>query len=265
MGRFAAVLVLLAFCCPSYADSACAYVFTSGGSNPALQSCVSANGNLAHLTTPFNVENIAAGTGGEGYGICDLTGNGTGYWDYAVDYSSTPLNLPADSGNWNNPVLLDSSEDSVRIRRSTSDNLWTLTQTITQHHSSVKVVMSLKNNSSVDRLVNLFRFADVTIAGFPNNNFDATSMTAFAWDSSGSSTPPYGIMLQNVGAPMGFDQSKTIETVPALRDVNYPPHPCVPTTKFGPLSPVDGSMIMFYGGTVPAHRSAVATMTYSGM
>jgi len=24
-------------------------------------------------------------------------------------------------------------------------------------------------------------------------------------------------------------------------------------------------MIMFYGGTVPAHRSAVATMTYSGM
>ncbi len=264
MGRLFALLLLALLCCPSYADDTCAYVFSSGGANPAFQSCVTANGNIAHLTTPFNVENIALGTGGEGYGICDVT-NSAGYWDFGSDYSSTPIGLAADSGNWSAPTLLDSSESSVRIRRRTLDHIWTLTQTITQNQTSLKVVMALKNNSTTDRVVNLIRFADVTVAGFALNNFDATLSSAFGWNSfgttvGGSSTPPYGVQLEDAAAPIGLQ-----EALAAIREVNYPPHPCVPGSKFGPLAPTDGSLFMFYGGAVPAHGTATVTMRYSGM
>ena len=48
------------------ATSTCAFTFTSGSDNTLLQYCVTANGNIAQLATPFAREYIAVGTVGEG-------------------------------------------------------------------------------------------------------------------------------------------------------------------------------------------------------
>jgi len=68
--------------------------------------------------TPFNREHIAVGAAGEGYGVCDNTG-AVAYFDYA-DYG--------DSGNWGAPTLVSQTATSVKIARTTSDGVWTLTQ-----------------------------------------------------------------------------------------------------------------------------------------
>jgi hypothetical protein len=111
------------------------------------------------------------GTIGEGYGICDNT-TSTGYFAYA-DFG--------DSGNWGPATVLNVNSSSVKIKRTTSDGVFTLTQTISQSEGSqaVRVQMSLKNNSSTDRSVFFMRYADVDVSGTSNNNFDATANSAF--------------------------------------------------------------------------------------
>lgn len=106
------------------------------------------------------------GTIGEGYAICDVT-TSVGYFDYA-DFG--------DSGNWEPARVVSKEDSSIRIVRSTSDGVWTLTQTITQLAGSqaVRVKMALKNNTDTDRLAALMRYADVDVSGTSDNNFDAT-------------------------------------------------------------------------------------------
>jgi hypothetical protein len=58
----------------------------------------------------------------EGYGICD-EGTGKAYFDYGS---------LGDNGNWLPPVLLSNKGKTVKIARTTSDGVWTLTQTFTQ-------------------------------------------------------------------------------------------------------------------------------------
>jgi len=236
------------------ATSTCSYNFTSGTNNTFLKYCVTVNGNISQLMTPFNREHIAVGSAGEGYGVCDNTG-AVAYFDYA-DYG--------DSGNWEAPTLVSQTVTSVKITRTTGDGVWTLTQTITQMAStqSVRVIMALKNNTAVPRSFFLMRFADVDVSGTASNNFDATANSAFGWNSAFSSTPDYGLMVQNVGNPIGL-----ANTIPFVQKVAFPPNPCVPGAQiaFGPLTATDGSMLMYYEGTVPQKGTRTVTMNYKGM
>jgi hypothetical protein len=235
------------------ASSACSFTFSFGTNNTALQYCVTANGNIAQLATPFAREHIAVGTIGEGYAICDTT-TFVGYYDYA-DFG--------DSGNWGPATLVSHSTSSVKIARSTSDGVWTLTQTISrvEETSSIKVAMALRNNTATDRSVSLMRYADVDVSGTPNNNFDATLVSAFGWNSFGSNRPPFGLMIQNVGNTVGFT------AIPFVQNVGAGPTPCVPGTHlvFGPITDTDGSVVMSYEGTVPGNRSKTVTMNYRGL
>src|SRR5262245_32702571 len=113
---------------------------------------------------------------------------------------------PGDSGNWGPAKVVSTADSSIRIVRSTSDGVWTLTQTITQLASSqaVRVTMALKNNTSTGRLAFFMRYADVDVSGTSDNNFDATLTSAFGWNSFGKPNPPFGLMVQNVGNPIGL-------------------------------------------------------------
>jgi hypothetical protein len=236
-----------------FATSNCTYTFSSGTNNTSLQFCVTVNGNIAQLATPLAREHIAVGTIGEGYAICDVNA-AVAYYDYA-DFG--------DSGNWGAPTLVSQTATMVKIARSTMDGIWTLTQTITQvaGTQSVKVVMALKNHTATPKLVFLMRYADVDVSGTSSNNFDATSNSAFGWNSAGSSTPPFGLTVQNVGNTVG------LTWIPFIQNVGGGPTPCVPGSHlvFGPLTATDGSIVMYYEGTVPKNGMRTVTMNYKGM
>ena len=107
--------------------------------------------------------------------------------------------------------------------------------------------------------------ADINASGMSDNIFDATLYSAMAWNSygsivNGSSTQPYGVLLQNGGASPNL-----FSVIAAVRNVNYPPHPCVPINNQGTQPPVDGSLFMSYGGTIARHSSASVSMSYRGL
>ena len=104
--------------------------------------------------------------------------------------------------------------------------------------------MVLKNKSSTDRSIFFMRYADVDVSGTSSNNFDATANSAFGWDSS-DSTPPLGLILQNVGNTNG------LTPIPFIQKTGAGPVPCAPSNAFtfGPLLATDGSVVMFCEGT----------------
>jgi len=202
--------------------------------------------------SPAGEEHIAVGKDGEGYGICDVSGDHNQYFDYAEF---------GNSGNWGPATVLSQSATSVKISRNTSDGVWTLTQTFTRVSGaspSVKIAMALKNNSALDRTVFLMRYVNVDAAGVFQNNLDATTNSAFGWNSIGANSP-FGLVLQNVGeSPFNF--SGFVQNVPDG------PAPCSTTLHQvpGPLTGTDGSVFMFYAGTVPKWVSRTATVSYKG-
>ncbi|MBZ5656277.1 MAG: hypothetical protein LAO56_13485 [Acidobacteriia bacterium] len=229
------------------ATSTCSYTFTSGANNTYLQYCVTVNGNITQLMTPLGVEHIAVGSFGEGYGLCDLA-SGVAYYDYA-DFG--------DSGNWGAPTLLSQTATAVKIARSTSDGVWTLTQTITQvaGSASIKIAMALKNHTAIARGAELVRYADTDIDGIFTNNLSATSVSAFAWNFSGGGGP-YGLMLQALDNTQhqGFAQ-----------DVPLGPDPCNLSAhwKSAPIL-TDGSIFLGHYNLVPKSGTKTVTMTYRG-
>jgi hypothetical protein len=232
------------------ATSTCSYTFTSGTNNTYLQYCVTVNGNITQLMTPLGVEHIAVGSFGEGYGICDITA-AVGYYDYA-DFG--------DSANWGAPTLLSHTATALKIARSTSDGIWTLTQTITQMagSSSIKISMALKNNTAIARTAFLLRYADTDTAGVFNNNLDGTLNSAFAWIKTGESTP-YGLMLQVTGNTP-FTRNGFAQNVPAG------PDPCNAIAHWtgSTLLFTDGSIVLRYNIPVPKLGTKTVTMTYKG-
>jgi hypothetical protein len=233
-----------------FATSTCSFTFTSGANNTYLKYCVTVNGNITQLETPLGREHIAAGAFGEGYGICD-TSSAVAYDDYA-DFG--------DSGNWGPSTTVSHNATSVKIARSTSDGIWTLTQTITQvaGTSSVKVAMMLKNNTAVARTAYLLRYADVDADGVFLNSLDGTINSAFGWNSIGTGSP-YGLMLQTVGTSP-FPYAGFAQNVP-----NGPP-PCSYTANYtgGLLSATDGSLVSVYIVGVPKNASKTVTVSYKG-
>ena len=214
------------------ATSNCTWTFTSPqtAANKYLQFCVTVNGNITEFQSPSGVEHIRVGGFTEGYGICDGTTGAVPYYDYADS---------GDSGNWLAPVTLATTATSVKISRTTSDGIWTLTQTIALNKpaASAYVTMALKNNTAVPRLATIVRFADVDAGGVLHNNLDGTLDSAWGYDPIGSSAPYAGLLLQVNGPNTFSHQGWAINT-------SVGPNPCTPNANFvGTLTNVDGGIV----------------------
>jgi hypothetical protein len=176
------LMMLIVWILSTAAFGQCAYTFTSGGTGtkPYLQYCISLNGNFVEFQTPMGSEQIGPPPGGQssdGYAICDLTGKGD-YLDYGLnDYHQL---------EWQAPTLLSKTDTVVKIARTTYDGIWTLTQTFTQNSAdaSVKVVMTIKNNSAITRSIWLTRVTDINANNTDYNILDGTTDTVFGYDVS---------------------------------------------------------------------------------
>jgi hypothetical protein len=134
-------------------------------------------------------------------------------------------------------VVLSHSATKIKIARTTSDGIWTLTQTIAQvaATSSVKVSMTLKNNTAVSREVQFSRFADIDADGTTSNTVDSTINDAMIFNSVGRGGS-FGLALQNVGTSP-FTYLGFIRNTPSALS------PCTPFTNqaIGPLIKTDGT------------------------
>ena len=234
--------------------SACSWQYTTGSGNSFLQFCVSPNGNIVQFTTPNGVEQLAVpgATVGEGYGICNET-PATEYHDYAD---------LGDSGNWTSTVLKSVTATSVKLSRTTSDGIWTLTQTISivPSDSSLKISMALTNNTATARVAYLVRYMDVSAGGRFLNTLDSTLNSAAAWNTTNSANP-YGVILRNNGNPQygywsGFAQN-----------ISGGPNACAFAFNYtgSVLTATNGSVVMAYVTNIPAHATKTAVMSYRGM
>jgi hypothetical protein len=238
--------------------STCTYTFTSGSGATYLQFCVTVNGNIVEFQSPLNKEQIRQGTYGEGYGICDLSTE-TSYYDYADT---------GDSGNWKAPTTVTHGATMVKIERTTSDGLWTLTQTITSMPGmspAAKVLMALKNNSSSSKFAYVFRWADVDpgqAAGTDTNykeDFDGTLDSAWGYLGYGN-TYDYGLMIQDVGNPtpttVGYERAGyALESAPT--------DACDPFTLVSsPLLNFDGSIMYLWSVSLKKEQSVSVTSRY---
>jgi len=237
----------------------CSYTFVSGSGNTYLQYCVTANGNITYLETPFGHAHIGGNAEfssfGEGYGICNES-PAQNYYDYAGF---------GDTGNWGPPTLVSLTATSVKIARSTSDLNWTLTQTITQMAGAtpyIKIVLALKNNQAVSKVAYLVRYADVDADSSFLNTLDSTQNTAAGWNEHDPTTGfSYGLQLQNVGTPHFGYWDAFAQNIP------QGPNACDFAGHYvgGPLVNTDGSLVMAYVGSVPAGGTKTATVVYRGM
>jgi len=152
----------------------CSFAYSSGTGVNRTDYCLSVNGNIVQFSRPAGNEYIAVGTIDEGYGICDITGGSVRYSDYA--WTATP--------NWGATSVFFPNAATAKFIRTTTDGIWTLTQTITRVNASgtgpgaAKVSMAIKNNS-VAREIFVVRHADVDAGGVLSNNFDQSQDAAF--------------------------------------------------------------------------------------
>ena len=235
----------------SQATTTCSFNFSSGIDDFSLAYCVTANGNIPVLNAPSGFP-LSAVEGAEGYGICDQT-TGVAYSDFGGF---------GDTGNWLPATVVSQTPTSVRIARTTSDGIWTLTQVITQAGGSrpiVMIAMTLKNNTAVSRFAWLLRYMDTDIAGVTINTFDFTRRGAGAWNSPGvvQGSVPIGLMIENLSDPQ-FQQA------PLVQNTFRPPAPCNPFAAVtpAPLTFLDGSIVMAYQPLVPAQGTRTATLMY---
>ena len=248
-------LLMMCYALSAHAQTTqCSYNFNSGVGNTSISYCVTVNGNIPQIQIPFGQSMIASQ--GEGYGICDQNAP-MNYTDYGV----------SDTGNWNPPVLLSKTSGAIKIARTTGDGNWTLTQTITKvaNPPSIKIVMAVTNNQSVDDVVYLLRFGDGEPPEPANNQYNwlATLNHAIAVPFIIGTEAQYGIQLENVGTPQfsywqGFAQF-----------VASGPNACAfafnsNTTGNYVNIPGTGSIELAYVGTVHAGKTNTATMTYRG-
>jgi hypothetical protein len=217
----------------------CSYFFTVPGNlNSFLSFCVTVNGNIASIQSPNGFDFIAQGGVAEGYGVCD-TSTGISYYDWAY----------FDSGTWGAPVLVSSSPTAVKIRRTTTDGLWTLTQTIAKQAGAqpyAKITMALKNNSGITKVAYLVRYADVDPAASPftdtnfSESFDSSQYSAWGYAAINNSLGEnsLGLMLEEIGqpnVPYGFEG--------LVQNTSAAPNPCSPTANYaGYQGSVDGSV-----------------------
>jgi hypothetical protein len=246
-------LLLIWVALPAHATITCSYTFTTGSANTYLGYCVTANGNILEIQTPFG-ESIL-GPNGEGYGVCDQNVGPTNYTDYAV----------SDTGNWGTATVLSHNSTSVKIARTTADGHWTLTQTITlvPKTISITVVMALTNHQSVSDVAYLVRFADAEPASLSSfwvwyGNINSAFVRTIGND------PNYGLQLSNVSTPPfsfwhGYAQG-----------VNTGPNACAfafnvdSSNSWGATNP-PGSIEVAYVGSIGAGQTKTVTLSYRGL
>ena len=236
-------------------DTDCTFSFSSGSNNTFLQFCVADTGNITRIETPVGHELLTDGGGTDGYAICDQDPQ-TGYFDYGI--------LNGDSGNWQQPVTLSNTSKSVKIARTTSDGIWTLTQTITQVPATpaIQVVMALKNNSALSKTAYLSRWADINVDGTTSNDFSATRNSAAGWIP----TIPFA---NNFGAGLQLENSGNSQfgSVSGYAQMHFDgPSPCnfAGDASGTPIVSDDGSVVMTYVDTIGPRKTKTATMIYKG-
>ena len=237
----------------------CSYSFTVPGLlNSFLSFCVTVNGNIASLQSPKGFDYIAQGGVGEGYGVCDLSTN-TSYFDWAY----------TDSGTWGAPVLVSSSASAVKIARTTTDGLWTLTQTISKQpgvQPYAKITMALKNNTGITKDAYLVRYADVDPARAPFTDttflesFDSSQYSAWGYSALNNSLGEnsLGLMLSEIGqpnVPYGFEG--------IAQNTSAAPNPCNPGGNYaGYQKSVDGSVELFWILELGAEKTGTVNAKY---
>ncbi len=199
--------------------------------------------------------------GYEGYGICDLS-NDNQYYDYNY----------GDSGNWGSPSTVTNTASEVKIERTTSDGLWTLTQTVTKEAGPppyAKVVMALKNNSGITKDAYLIRYAEMIADSGTTTaeNYDGSLDSAWGYnsysDASSNGADAYGMILQNVESPTPVSDVYFWEGY--AQDVITGPPPCSPTEYYdGTLTNVSGSAALLYFVELAKEKTVTVTMKYSG-
>jgi hypothetical protein len=226
----------------------CQSTFSAGTGDFAMQFCVTENGNIAQYSTPLANEHLLTGTIGEGYGLCDVTGdinnNPVEYYDYAgggaINWDPPTVNQPGGPNTF-----------PLTITRLTSDGLWKLIQTFTQNvpDRAVKIKMELKNLTAKDRAVNLLRYADIDANGLAINNFQATFFSAFA-----AKINQVGIQLRDAGHS---PNNPFVQNIPGV------PSPCTPDANAaGAPFAGNGSLELVYKRTVPKNGSKTVTVLY---
>lgn len=237
----------------------CSYNFTVPGNlNSFLSYCVTVNGNIVSLQSPKGFDQIAQGGAAEGYGVCDLS-TGVSYYDWAY----------FDSGTWGAPVLQLLNANVVKIARTTTDGLWTLTQTITKQagvQPFAKVTMALKNNTAVAKNVYLVRYADVDPAASPftdsnfAESFDSSQYSAWGYAALNNSLgqASLGLMLEEIGqpnVPYGFEG--------IVQNTSSAPNPCNPGANYaGYQASVDGSVEMLWFLELGAQKTGTVNAKY---
>jgi len=233
----------------------CPHLFTANSqtSSSYIQYCVTDNGNIISITTPFNRPQIAT-PGTEGYGLCQESPVAE-YHDYFSDTSP----------NWDPAQILSSSSSSIKISRTTVDGNWTLVQTISKVAAtgSIKLLMALTNNQSVDRVAYLLRSTD-TFFSSSSSVSGAALNNAWTWDTiPDPAYANYGLQLFNAakspfGYRHGFVRTRS----------SYGPNACdfaAGAYTSGILQATPASILYVYVGPVPAHGTRTVTLNYRGM
>ena len=143
---------------------ACQSTFKSGNGVSYMAFCTTQNGNVRKFESPSGSNQLYQG--GEGYGLCDLTNGNVGYYDWGIY---------GDSG-WQDSTLTQPNGPNtlpLTITRTSADGVWTLKQVFSRNTTtpSVKITMTLKNNSALSREVLLRRLADIDADGYNSGNF----------------------------------------------------------------------------------------------
>ena len=229
------------------ADTACSFSYSSGPLTTFTRYCLSGNGNIVQFDSPSGFEFINNGDVMEGYGLCDLTPN-VSYYDYAS----------LDSGNWGATVVTTKNATTQVFTRTTGDGLWELTQTITQIKATalstgaVKIIMALKNLSTISREVTLLRVANIDAGAVSiSDEFVSSDNSAFG---------------QEPGASWGLGLTTNTFTYAhngAVFNVPTGPDPChyvahIVNTSFTG----DGSIGHVYAIFVPKGATRTVMMTY---
>jgi hypothetical protein len=261
---FSFALLILGCAMPAAAQELdCTFTYTSAAGKPSLKFCVSASGTLIDVEVPIGDEFIAQGNistagkleGWEGYGLCNES-PAQAYTNYINDYSV--------SSNWNPPTVLSQTATSIKIAHSTSDGVWTLTQTFLADTVTpgVKIMMALHNNTSTARVAYLFRQAKV--AKFPQ--VSSTHSRVFGWVQS---TPVEnfgdGVIIENVGTPQfGFMNAYVYETGHV-----FPPNPCDFANGASNSVLLNGDSLgdvgIAYVDSIGPHKTKTATIRYRSM
>ena len=210
--------------------------------------CVTANGNIAKFDSPAGYTQMYA----EGYGACDITNSTVSYYDHEY----------AESGNWMSATIVQPNGPNtfpLKIVRTTSDGVWTLTQTFSRNTKDqiIKVVMQLKNNSAIDRTAFLERYADVDADGNTNTNYSDTGRnSAWTYYNDNYGSKGHGLTLRAL--PDNFTRAGAV----------IPPNggdACTRVERTGPYFGDSALDYTWFLGTVAANTSKTVAIEYRAM